>query len=133
MGKPFVQYKVLIIKQLRRWHTMDTKLQQSIENYFHASNIYDSELLGSCFVENSVLYDEGKEYRGPGAIKSQIIVTNKELQVTTEITHAAQKNGETIVTAMLSGNFDGSPIPLDFHFTLEYQKITKLTIVLEGD
>lgn len=112
---------------------MDTKLQQSIENYFQASNLYDSELLGNCFAETSVLYDEGKEYHGPEAIKSQIIDTNKALQVTTEITHAAEKNGETIVTATLSGNFDGSPIPLDFHFTLEYQKITMLTIVLEGD
>ena len=112
---------------------MNTKLQQSIEDYFRASNIYDSEFLESCFAENSVLYDEGKEYHGPGAIKSQIIETNKELQVITEITHAAEKNGETIITATLSGNFDGSPIPLDFHFTLENQKITMLTIVLKGD
>ncbi|HWQ43641.1 MAG TPA: nuclear transport factor 2 family protein [Desulfosporosinus sp.] len=112
---------------------MSLQLPQVIETYFQASNSYDSSLLASCFAENAVLYDEGLTYRGPAAIEEHIVETNNKLSVKTEVTNAVEKNGETIITATLSGNFEGSPIPLDFHFTLENQTITMLNIVLAGE
>ncbi len=111
---------------------MITKLPQPIETYFQASNSYDSEQFADCFAENAVVRDEGKEYRGPAAIKKWIEAANNKLQVKTEVTAAVGQNGETIVTATVSGNFEGSPIPLDFHFTVESQKITALRILLAG-
>lgn len=39
-------------------------------------------------------------------------------------------DGETIVTATLTGKFEGSPLPLDFHFTLDLGKIRALNITL---
>lgn len=38
-----------------------------------------------------------------------------------------------IVTATISGNFAGSPIPLDFHVTLNNEKIKTLNIVVAGE
>lgn len=113
---------------------MNTPLPKIVETYFQASNSYDSSLLAKCFAEDALLYDEDLVYRGPKAIKEHIEQANNNLSVKTEVTAAAEKNGETIVTATLSGNFDGSPVALDYHFTIEAQKITMLNIVLaEGD
>lgn len=112
---------------------MHIKLPHPIETYFYASNVYDSELLAECFADDAVFYDEGKEYHGSAVIKKHIVETNNKLQVKTEATNAVEQNDETIVTAVLSGNFDGSPISLDFHFTLENQKIILLNIVLAGE
>jgi hypothetical protein len=40
----------------------------------------------------------------------------------------AEKDGKTIVTNRLIGNFPGSPIELEFIFTLDGNKITSLEI-----
>ena len=40
-----------------------------------------------------------------------------------------QKDGKTIVTNRLTGNFPGSPIELEFVFTLEGDKIVSLKIL----
>jgi len=41
----------------------------------------------------------------------------------------AQKDGKTIVTNRLTGNFPGSPIELEFVFTLDGDKIKSLEIL----
>ncbi|WP_101909190.1 nuclear transport factor 2 family protein [Marasmitruncus massiliensis] len=112
---------------------MSTNLPKTIETYFRALNIYDSELLAECFTEDATFKDEGKEYQGPDAIKAHIIEINNNPKVETVVTNSVDLNGETIVTAIVSGNFDGSPIQLNFHFTLANQKITLLNIVLAGE
>ncbi|MFT8315950.1 MAG: nuclear transport factor 2 family protein [Clostridium sp.] len=109
---------------------MITKLPQPIGTYFSASNAYESEALKECFTEDALLIDEGKEYHGPDAIDKQITETNKGAQVKTKVTDTNEKNREIIVTAIVSGNFDGSPVSLDFQFTLQNQKISRLKIVL---
>ena len=48
----------------------------------------------------------------------------------TEIINCIEKSGETVVTAIISGDFDGSPVPLDFHFTLNEDKIKLLNIIV---
>jgi hypothetical protein len=70
-----------------------------------------------------MLVDEGEEYHGPEAVSRHILDANKDAKVMTEITNCVEKDSETIVTATISGNFVGSPIPLDFHFTLNNRKI----------
>ena len=112
---------------------MSTNLPKTIGTYFHALNIYDSELLAECFAEDATLTDEGKEYQGPDAIKAHIVEINNVQKVKTVVTNSVEVNGETIVTATVSGNFEGSPIPLNFLFNLENGKIKTLNIVLAGE
>ena len=50
----------------------------------------------------------------------------------TEITGVTEKDGGTVVTATVSGNFEGSPASLDYHFTLKDQKIAALRITYSG-
>ncbi len=109
------------------------QLPKPVETYFHASGIYDHQLLAGCFAADALLVDVGEEYHGPDAISKYILEANRNAKVMTDITACAEKNGETVVTATISGNFDGSPIPLDFRFTLNNGKIKALTIVLAGE
>jgi len=37
-------------------------------------------------------------------------------------------DNETVVTTQVSGNFDGSPVQLHYHFTLKGDKISVLSI-----
>ncbi|MCB8815345.1 nuclear transport factor 2 family protein [Desulfosporosinus shakirovi] len=108
-------------------------LPQPIATFYHASDVYDNALLAGCFAADAVLVDEGKEYHGPEAVSGHILEANRDAKVMTEITDCVEKNGDTIVTATLSGNFEGSPIPLDFLFNLENGKIKALNIVLAGE
>jgi hypothetical protein len=107
-------------------------LPQPIAAFYHACDVYDDDLLASCFATDAVLADEGMEYHGSEAISEHILEANRDAKVTTEITGCTGKNGETVVTATLSGSFEGSPVPLDFHFTVENEKINALNIVLAG-
>jgi hypothetical protein len=52
----------------------------------------------------------------------------KEYQATLDVTEVTQARDETVVTAQVAGTFDGSPIQLRFHFTINGDKIAALTI-----
>ena len=108
-------------------------LPQPIAAFYHTSDVYDDALLAGCFTADAVLVDEEEEYHGPNAVSRHILEANQNAKVMTEITNCIEKNNETVVTATLSGTFDGSPIPLDFHFNLENGKIKTLNIVLAGE
>lgn len=112
---------------------MNLQLPKAIETYFQASNSYDGNLLVTCFAEDAILYDEGMTFHGQAAIEAHLVAANKNLLIKTNITKAVEKNGETIVTAIISGNFDGSPVALDYYFTVKNQKIATLNIDLAGE
>ncbi len=112
---------------------MNLQLPEAIETYFQASNSYDSNLLAKCFAEDAILYDEGLAYHGLTAIETHIVEANNDLLVETDIINGAEKNKETVVTARLSGNFEGSPVVLNYYFTMKDQKIATLKIVLAGE
>ena len=112
--------------------SIDT-LQPLIKKYFLATAADDRALLEECFSEDTVLYDEGKEYRGSAAVCNHILKANRDAKVTTEVTGCAGNQDGFVVTATLSGEFEGSPISLDFHFTFEDEKIKTLDITLEEE
>jgi hypothetical protein len=62
------------------------------------------------------------------AIRQWLAKTKSKYQHTIEPLARAQKDGQTIVTNRLTGNFPGSPIELEFVFTLEGDKIVSLEI-----
>lgn len=93
-------------------------LPQPIAAFYHASDVYDDILLAGCFTA-----DEGMDDHGPEAVSGHILAANRDANVRTEITGCMEKNGRTVVTATLSGSFEGSPVPLDFHFTVENGKL----------
>jgi len=103
-------------------------LPAPIAIYIAAENQRDTEALARCFAQDAVVQDERQTMKGLAAIKQWKAETTKKYQHTIEPLRFAQKDGKTIVTNRLTGNFPGSPIELQFIFKLEGDKIASLEI-----
>lgn len=103
-------------------------LPEPIATYFKATNLYDEVLLATCFSDDCMLADEGKILHGPKAVCGHINKANRDANVKTELISYNKKNDETIVSTIISGSFDGSPVPLEFCFKLSNGKIKVLDI-----
>ena len=103
-------------------------LPTPIAIYIAAENRDDTETLAQCFAEHAVVRDEGKTIEGLAAIKQWKAETRKKYQHRIEPLASAQQDGKIIVTNRLTGNFPGSPIELEFVFTLDGSKIASLEI-----
>ena len=108
---------------------MPVDLPTPIVIYIAAENRGDTEALSQCFAEDAVVRDENQTIEGLAAIKRWKAETKKKYQQTIEPLASAQKDGKTIVTNRLTGNFPGSPIELEFVFTLNGDKIASLEIL----
>src|SRR5438309_8729158 len=108
---------------------MSVDLPNPIAIYIAAENRGDSESLAQCFAENAVVRDEGQTIESLAAIKQWMVETKQKYQHTIEPLASSQKDGKTIVTNRLTGNFPGSPIELEFVFTLDHNKIAALEIL----
>jgi hypothetical protein len=108
---------------------MSVDLPTPIAIYIAAENRGDVEALAQCFSEDAVVRDEDRTIEGLAAIKRWKAETSKKYQHTVEPLASAQKDGKTIVTNRLTGNFPGSPIELEFVFTLDGDKIASLEIL----
>lgn len=108
---------------------MSVDLPTPIAVYIDAENRGDAEALAQCFAEGAVVRDEARTIEGLAAIKRWKAETRKKYQHTIEPLASAQKDGKTIVTNRLTGNFPGSPIELEFVFTLDGDKIASLEIL----
>jgi len=107
---------------------MSVDLPTPIAIYIDAENRGDTQALAQCFAEDAVVRDEGKTIEGLAAIKQWKAETKRKYQHTIEPLASAQKDGKTIVTNRLAGNFPGSPIELEFVFELDGDKIASLEI-----
>jgi NAD(P)-dependent dehydrogenase (short-subunit alcohol dehydrogenase family) len=63
------------------------------------------------------------------AIKAWKTDSSAKYEYTCEPFACEQKDGQTVVTSHLAGNFPGSPIDLRFFFQLEGDKISSLEII----
>jgi hypothetical protein len=106
---------------------MSIKLPQAIAAYF-AADRDSSEEIARCFTEDAVVRDEGKTYNGLAAIKQWKTDSSTKYTYTSEPFACDDKDGKTIVTSRLTGNFPGSPIDLRYFFGLEANAIAFLEI-----
>jgi ketosteroid isomerase-like protein len=107
---------------------MPVDLPTPIAIYVAAENNGDAEAFDKCFAEDAVVRDENQTIEGLAAIKQWIADTKKKYQHTIEPLASVRKDGKTIVTNRLTGNFPGSPIELEIVFTLAGEKIASLEI-----
>lgn len=103
-------------------------LPKAITAYFNADNS-DGEKVARCFSENATVKDEGHTHKGRAAIKRWKADTSAKYQYTSEPFAREDKDGKTIVTSHLVGNFPGSPADLRYFFELEGDKIASLEII----
>lgn len=107
---------------------MDLELAPVITAFFSAEDRRDTEALSQCFAEGAAVRDEGRSIQGHAAIREWQLETKKKYQHTTKPLSSAERDDKTVVTARLTGNFPGSPVDLQFAFTLEAGKIMSLEI-----
>jgi hypothetical protein len=92
------------------------------------TNAAKSAGLARCFTEHAIVRDEGQPIEGLAAIAQWKAEAIRKYQYTVAPLAAVQKDGTTVVTCRLTGNFPGSPIELQFVFALDGDKIASLEI-----
>jgi len=108
--------------------TKSLGLPKPIAAYFTADK-GDGEAVSRCFTENAVVKDEGHTHKGRAAIKAWKTDTSAKYQYTCEPLACEERDGKTVVTSHLVGNFPGSPVDLRYFFRLEGNKIASLEVV----
>jgi hypothetical protein len=108
--------------------TRSLNLPKPIAAYFTADK-GDSETLSQCFTENAVVKDEGYTHKGRAAIKEWKTDASAKYEYTSEPFACEEKDGKTVVTSHLVGNFPGSAVDLRYFFKLEGDKIASLEII----
>ncbi len=107
---------------------MTLNLPKPVAAYF-TSDKGDSEAVSLCFTDDAVVKDEGHTYNGRAAIKKWKEEASAKYEYTSEPVAYEQKDGNSVVTCHLTGNFPGSPINLRFFFRIDGDKIAFLEIV----
>ncbi|HTJ27918.1 MAG TPA: nuclear transport factor 2 family protein [Candidatus Limnocylindria bacterium] len=107
---------------------MTIGLPATISSYLDAKNARDVDAMLAPFDERAVVKDEGREYHGIAEIRAWLENVTATYAATFEAKDGTNADGRTIVSVLVSGNFPGSPLLLDFAFTLSGEGIARLEI-----
>jgi len=107
---------------------MMIKLPEIIKKYINASNEHDVKSILSCFSDDALVHDEGEELRGKKSIEGWIVKTIEKYKFQFKPLGIKGEDTEIVVAVEVSGTFNGSPVTLDYHFIIENDKISSLTV-----
>lgn len=107
---------------------MPVQLAKPIAAYFSSENVGDAEASTACFTADATVRDEARTMQGLAAIEQWRVAAKKKYQHTVEPLDATERDGNTVVTVKVSGNFPGSPVNLQYVFGLKSGKIASLEI-----
>ena len=99
-----------------------------IARYIEASNAHDVEAIVDCFADDAVVRDENATRHGKTEIKLWATETIEKYKFNFKPLSADERGGKTILSMEVSGSFPGSPITLEYHFTIANDKIESLII-----
>jgi hypothetical protein len=99
-----------------------------IKIYFASENAHDVASLDRCFAADATVRDEGRTIKGIAAIKAWRSEAREKYHHTVEPLSVTARDGKTVVTTKVSGNFPGSPVNLDHVFELHGDRIVSLEI-----
>lgn len=105
---------------------MSMHLPRPIEIDFSPDTAHDTDALATCFAVDAMVRDEGRTFEGLAAITAWKTETKKQYRHTVDPVEAVQRDGQTVVTASVPGDFPGSPVTLTFR--PERDQITSLEI-----
>ena len=107
---------------------MINPLPEPIAAYFEGNTRFDVDAMLAPFAEDAIVSDENRTHRGTAAIRAWIeeaTIGNRALATPQAL---RVEDGDTLITAEVSGAFPGSPITLGFRFALEDERIARLAI-----
>ena len=111
---------------------MLTALPRPIAAYLQAVNDHDSVAFAATFAEDAVVTDDSHEHRGRPAIQAWNEANIREYAVSMTVTDAETRDDLTVVTARVSGTFDGSPLTFRYTFACAGDQVTRLHIEYVG-
>ncbi|SRR5258707_12713130 len=104
------------------------ELPPVLAEFLEAQNKFDAEAFVRNFAADATVHDEGKDYRGLPQIKQWNEATNAKYHTQMEAIELTANGQETILTVLMSGTFDGSPLPAKFCFIISDHKIKSLVV-----
>ena len=107
---------------------MNIKLPEIIKKYVAASNEHDVKSILACFSDDAVVLDERETLEGRKAIEGWIIKTIEKYDFQFKPLGVKDQDAEMVVTVEVSGTFPGSPVTLDYHFTIKNDKISSFAV-----
>jgi ketosteroid isomerase-like protein len=107
---------------------MSVALPRLIQNYIDASNAHAVQSILACFADDATVHDENATHRGKIDIEQWLRTTIEKYKFQFKPLSAEAHDHETVVAVQISGTFPGSPITLDYHFTIAGTKIASLII-----
>jgi hypothetical protein len=106
---------------------MSMELPPVIAAFFHATNTREFADFLSLFTADAHVNDEANDYYG-AEIEGWIVQATGDTKPTAHVTDITGDGDPLVVTALVSGNFPGSPVQLRYYFTLKDAKIATLLI-----
>ena len=103
-------------------------LPSVISRYVGASNAHDVEAIVACFADDAVVRDENTTRHGKIDIGCWATETIQKYKFHFKPLRADEHGTKTILSMEVSGSFPGSPISLNYHFTIANDKIQSLMI-----
>jgi ketosteroid isomerase-like protein len=107
---------------------MPISLMPIIQSYVAASNAHDVKSILACFADDAVVHDENATRRGKIDIERWASETIDKYKFHFRPLSAEHRADETVVSIEVSGSFPGSPVTLDYHFSVVNEKISSLII-----
>jgi len=113
---------------------MSIKLPESIEKYIRNSEIGAIDEAVAAFAPDATLVDEGEDITAVGreAIHAWMADYTSKYTTTVEVTDTIEKDGEVVVTTLVSGNFPGDRAEFVYRCTLQDGLIARLVIEFVG-
>lgn len=103
------------------------KLPKVIADLVKAQDNFDSIAYANCFSETAIVFDEGKTHQGKAEIHHWIETANEAYKTVMKPLDYAE--ADEVLKAEVSGDFEGSPILLNYHFELKDGLIHSLKII----
>jgi hypothetical protein len=103
-------------------------LSPVIPRYIEASNAHHVKAIVGCFDDDGVVRDENAMRRGKIDIERWVTETIQKYKFHFKPLSADGRGAKTILSMEVSGSCPGSPVTLDYHFTIANDKIQSVII-----
>ncbi|ADQ78499.1 hypothetical protein Palpr_0338 [Paludibacter propionicigenes WB4] len=90
-------------------------LPEVVSELVKAQNRHDSIVYANCFAETAVVVDEGQTYNGRTEIERWIKNANENYKIIMKPVRYTETGLTGVLSAEVSGSFDGSPLVLHYH------------------
>jgi hypothetical protein len=107
---------------------MTTKLPRVLADYFAATNAHDVGAMIAAFTEDATVHDEGRDHVGVAAIRAWMKETIEKYDYKVELIESSRNGSRAVALVSLRGTFPGSPITLQYDFTLSGERVARLEI-----